>query len=265
MILLAFGAHPDDVELAAAGTLLNAVQQGNEVVIVDLTRGELGTAGTPETRDEEASAAARLIGAERLCLGLPDTALARTDPVQRLAVVEVIRRMKPDLVLAPTGGDRHPDHIETHHLVRESIFRAGLANHEPEAGAPHRPGAVLYYPSSRESLGRPDLVVDVSRNLERKMAVLACYTSQFVRLAGDPATPLNEEGFLDRVRARAALAGLQVGVRHGEAFMSEQPLSAVDPFFVLDPRRASDDGRLGAKRTRSEASGRHARSGGAGR
>lgn len=241
MILVAFGAHPDDVELAAAGTVARAVALGHRAWIVDLTRGERGTAGTPEIRDEEARTAARILGAERRTLDLPDTGLSRTDPIQRRAVVEAIRRHRPDLILAPTGGDRHPDHIETHHLVRNAVFLARLANHEPEAGAPHRTRAVLFYPSSREPLADPDLIVDVSATIDQKMSALARYTSQFVRPPGGPATRLNEPGFLERIRARAAAVGLEAGVAFGEAFRAERPFLVSDPFQVLAAGRPAEN------------------------
>ena len=241
MIVVAFGAHPDDVELAAAGTLANAVEHGHRVMIADLTRGELATAGTAEIRAREALAAARILGVERVTLSLPDAGLDRSDPAQKRAVAEVLRRVRPDLVIAPTGRDRHPDHSETHHLVRRACFLSGLAGYAAE-GPPHQPGLLLFYPSSREPLPRAAVVVDVSATLERKMEALACYASQFVRASGGPATPLNAEGFLDRVCARAAVAGIEIGVAHGEAFLADRPLRVVDPLALLGSR-APDTGR----------------------
>jgi bacillithiol biosynthesis deacetylase BshB1 len=232
MILLAFGAHPDDVEIAAGGTLANAVAHGHRVVIADLTRGERATAGTPEERAREAAAAARVLGVERLCLDLPDSGLDRGDPAQNRAVVEVLRQTRPDLVFAPVGRDLHPDHREGHHLVRRGAYLAGLARY-PAAGAPHRPALILFYPASREAPPRASVVVDISATLERKMEALACYGSQFVRAAGGPATPLNAEGFLERVRSRAAVAGMEIGVSYGEPFVADRPLRAVDPLAVL--------------------------------
>jgi bacillithiol biosynthesis deacetylase BshB1 len=233
MKLVAFGAHPDDVELAAAGTLALAAAAGHEVLLVDLTRGEKATAGTPEERSREALAAARVLGVARRTLDLPDTGLARGDRTQIAAVVGLIRRERPDLVLAPTGRDAHPDHGEAHHLVRRAAFLAGLAAFDPPAGAPHRPRLLLFYPSSREPYGRPGVLIDVSATLDRKMAALGCYASQFMRAPGAAATPLNAEGFLERVRARAVACGIELGVAAAEPFFPDRPLVAVDPLRFL--------------------------------
>lgn len=233
MKLVAFGAHPDDVELAAAGTLARAAEAGHAVLIADLTRGERATAGTAEERAREALAAARVLGAARVSLDLPDLGLDRRAAPQLAAVVGLLRRERPDLVLAPTGRDAHPDHVEGHHLVKRSVFMAGLAAYEPGAGPPHRPRLILFYPSSREPYGRPPVVIDVSPTIDRKMAALACYASQFLRAPGSPATPLNAAGFLERVRARAAACGIELGLGHAEAFFPDRPLAAADPFHFL--------------------------------
>ena len=233
MQLVAFGAHPDDVELAAAGTLARAAEAGHAVLIADLTRGERATAGTAEERAREALAAARVLGAVRVSLDLPDLGLDRRAAPQLAAVVGLLRRERPDLVLAPTGRDAHPDHVEGHHLVKRSVFMAGLAAYEPGAGPPHRPRLILFYPSSREPYGRPPLVVDVSATIDQKMAALACYASQFTRAAGGPATPLNAAGFLERVRARAAASGIELGLAYAEPFFPDRPLAATDPFGFL--------------------------------
>ncbi len=242
MKCVAFGAHPDDVELAAAGTLALTVQAGHDVLIADLTQGERATAGSPEERAAEAAAAARVLGVRRSGLELPDTALDRADQSQLERVVQVLRREQPDLVLAPTGRDAHPDHIEAHHLVSRAVFLAGLAGFAPEAGAPHRTSLVLFYPSSREMFGRPDLIVDISAVIDRKMAVLACYTSQFIRVRGGLVTPLNAPGFLERVKARAAAVGIDRGIEHGEPFFLDRPLTTTDPLRLLALTAPGGDG-----------------------
>jgi N-acetylglucosamine malate deacetylase 1 len=233
MILVAFGAHPDDIELGAGATLAAAAAHGHQVMIVDLTRGERASAGTPAIRAREARAAARALGVERRTLGFPDTGLSRFDREQERGVIAAIRSLRPHLVLAPTGRDRHPDHVEAHHLVRRAAYLAGLMKVDPESGPPHRPAALLFYPSSREPLAHPHLVIDVSATIGQKMKALAAYKSQFVRRRGGPATPLNVAGFLARVRARAEAAGLEVEARFGEAFLLDRPLKARDPFLAL--------------------------------
>lgn len=233
MKLVAFGAHPDDVELAAAGTLARAAKAGHAVLIADLTRGERASAGTPEERAREALAAARVLGALRTSLDLPDLGLDRRAAPQLAAVSGLLRRERPDLVLAPSGRDAHPDHVEGHHLVKRAVFQAGLAAYEPAAGPPHRPRLVLFYPSAREPYGRPPVVIDVSTTMDRKMAALACYASQFVRAAGGPATPLNAAGFLEQVRARAAACGIELGLAYAEPFFPDRSLAATDPFALL--------------------------------
>jgi bacillithiol biosynthesis deacetylase BshB1 len=229
MILVAFGAHPDDVELALGATLANAALAGHRVLIVDLTRGERGSGGSGATRMREASAAAKILGTSRVTLGLPDTELSRFDRRQLRALVKILRLAKPDLAFAPTGRDRHPDHVETHHLVRRAAMLAGFRRVAPALGAPHRLPALLYYPSSRESLGEPDLIVDVGMAIERKMAALAAYRSQFVRRRGGPGTPINAPGFLARVRARAAALGAVAGCDYAEGFQIAYPLVVRDP------------------------------------
>jgi len=233
MILVAFGAHPDDVELALGATLANAAAAGHRVLIVDLTRGERGSAGSGATRIREARAAAKVLGVARLTLRLPDTELSRFDRRQLLAVVKILRRAKPDLVFAPTGRDRHPDHVETHHLVRRAAVVAAIRRVAPALGAPHHLPALLYYPSSRESLGEPGLIVDVGAAIERKMTALAAYRSQFVRGRKGTRTPLNAPGFLARVRARAAALGAVAGCDYAEGFQIAYPLVVRDPVAVF--------------------------------
>jgi N-acetylglucosamine malate deacetylase 1 len=229
VILVAFGAHPDDVELGCGGTLVNAAAAGHHVLIVDLTRGERGSAGSGAIRTREARAAARILGVRRVTLDLPDTRLSRFDQRHERVVVRAIRAYRPDLVLAPGGSDRHPDHVEAHHLVRRGVVLAGFRRVAPALGAPHAARAVLYYPASRQLFAEPDLLVDIHGAIQQKLEALAAYRTQFVRRRGGPATPLNVPGFLDRVRARAAAQGIAAGLEHAEAFMIDRPIVARDP------------------------------------
>ncbi len=232
MSLLAIGAHPDDVELGCGGSLIAAVAAGRRVVIADLTRGELASAGTPEIRAREAAAAAAVLGAERMNLALPDGGLQRGDQQQLRAVVEVIRRTRPRLVLAPLDGDRHPDHCETHHLARQAVFLAGLARW-PADGEPWRPALTMFYPGSRQSVADPAVVVDISPWWERQLQAIDCHASQFVRGVDDPPTPINAPDFRPWLEARAVAAGQLIGVRRGEALASAQPLPLRDPLRAL--------------------------------
>jgi LmbE family N-acetylglucosaminyl deacetylase len=158
-------------------------------------------------------------------------------------------------VLAPTGRDPHPDHVETHHLVRRAAALAGFERVHPALGAPHRPRAILYYASSRETLGEPDLLVDVTATIAHKMQALAAYRSQFVRAGSGPATPLNAPGFLARVEARAAAQGIVAGLAYAEGFLVDRPFVAGDPLapFAAAGAPATVPGRR--RRARPRAGG----------
>ena len=166
--LLALFAHPDDAELLAGGTLIKAVDQGHRVVAADLTRGELGSKGTPEIRAQEAAAAADVMGlAARHNLGLPDGHLAATDAMRRV-VVEAIRRFRPRVVITHYTVGRHPAHRLTAELVRDACFLSGLANY-PADGAKHRPVKLLHVMSYREDAVDPRFGVDTTAQIDRKI------------------------------------------------------------------------------------------------
>jgi bacillithiol biosynthesis deacetylase BshB1 len=225
--VLAFGGHPDDVELAVGGTILVLRGKGYEVAIVDCTRGELGTRGTAEVRATEAQEAARRLGvARRINLGLPDGSLRATDEA-RAKVVEVIRRLKPVIVLAPRPDDLHPDHAHAAVLVREAAFLAGVAKYGG-GGSPHRPRAVLQYAS--HTMFTPSLVVDISEHFEKKKQAALAYKSQFFDPASkEPATYLASSGFWDWWEGRARHFGNLVGAKYGEPFLVEAPVLVKDP------------------------------------
>lgn len=219
--VLAISAHPDDVELTCGGTLARIAASGRRFGILDLTRGEMGTRGTPEQRDEEANKAARILGAAfRRSLDLGDGGL-RTGRAEELAVVEEIRRARPRIVLAPWPEDRHPDHARAGALVRDAAFYAGLR--KIETGHPaHRPQQVLYFSTMYEH--RPDFVVDVSATHEIKMRAIRAFASQFHDPASkEPMTILATESFLASVEGRARNAGMTIGVAFGEGFRSMRP------------------------------------------
>lgn len=214
--ILAFSPHPDDVEIGAAGTLALHCRLGYEVVVCDLTQGEMSTNGDPKCRAGEARAAAHLIGlAAREALGFQDRGLEPT-PDRIRGVAEVIRRHRPRLVLAPHEEDRHPDHGAAARLVREAVFSAGLVRYGA-AGPPHRTARVVsYFVNARPA---PDFVVDVSGVYEIKRDVLAAYASQFGQADGRTAAPTRvNQGYLDWVELRDTWYGSLIEVAKAEGF-----------------------------------------------
>ena len=225
--LLAFGPHPDDVELGCGGTLAALAARGASFGIVDLTRGEMATRGTPEARRGEAAEAARILGARfRASLDLGDGDL-RTDRAAQLLVVDAIRRARPRLVLAPLEEDRHPDHRRAGRLVAEASWYAGLAKLETGL-PPFRPDQVVFY--SAYALLTPTFLVDVSAAFEWKRAALRAYASQFYDpSSGEPATYVSSQGFWEGVEARARAYGRIANVAYAEGFIAKAPPTLRDP------------------------------------
>jgi bacillithiol biosynthesis deacetylase BshB1 len=222
---LFFGAHPDDVELTSGGLAARLAAHGHAVAIVDLTRGEAASRGTPEGRAAEAQAAARALGvSKRVTLGLPDLGIDRRDPAQLRAVVACLRAERPTLVVAPDRDDAHPDHVEGAALITSACYLSGLARFDAP-GERFRPRRVLYavYRSART----PHLVVDVSAVWQKRVAALAAHASQLAGGAG-PDTYLTHPDFLAEVEARARAFGAMIGVRHGEGYRSRGPLAVED-------------------------------------
>lgn len=230
--ILAVGAHPDDVELGCGGTLARLARAGRSVGILDLTRGEAGTRGTPETRAAEAGEAARLIGARfRDGLDLGDGNL-RTDRAAELEVIEVVRRRRPRLVFAPLPNDRHPDHVRAGRLVTDAAFYAGLRALETGL-PPHRPQQVVYFPST--FLAEPTFLVDVTETLEVKLAAVRAFRSQFFDPGSrEPATFISSPEFLEGVTARARAFGRLANVGAAEGFVSPRPPLLSDPLTAFD-------------------------------
>jgi bacillithiol biosynthesis deacetylase BshB1 len=232
--VVAFAAHPDDVELYAGGLCAGLARCGVAVVLVDLTRGELGTRGDVATRAREAAEAARLLGAKsRECLGLPDGSLSAADPAQARAVVEAMRRHHPALILAPWEVDPHPDHREAAALVRRARFLARLSKYVAE-GAPFVPGPTLWY--EQKTPFEPDVVVDIGADLETKRAAIRAFASQFFRAPDDPVrTEVSDPAFHEMLEARARVHGARIGVRWGEGYKREGPQPLLDPLHLLRP------------------------------
>jgi bacillithiol biosynthesis deacetylase BshB1 len=227
--LLAIAAHPDDVELTCGGTLIKMAARGYKTGILDLTEGEMGTRGTPETRHREAMAAARILGvAVRHNAGLPDADLAVT-PVQKLAIAQHIRHLRPHAVILPYWKGRHPDHYTAGRLAYEACFLAGLKR-LPIAGEPHRPFKVFY--TTFDFPMRPSFVVDITREYPRRQKAALAYRSQFrppkselkaLKKVNLPLDQLNE-----RVEVMSRYFGGLIGVKYGEAFLVREMMQADD-------------------------------------
>jgi bacillithiol biosynthesis deacetylase BshB1 len=229
MKILVFGIHPDDIELGCGGTVALCATRGHDVVLVDLTRGESSSNGTPEGRALEAEEAARLLGSgARENLELPDTGLVAGDPGQQRAVAGAIRKHRPGLVVLPSKDDPHPDHSAGGETIERAMYLAGIHGY-PTVGreTAWRVTNALVYPGRREL--DPDVIVDVSGTFETKLGAIRAHHSQFGDFDGATETPLNRPGFLAAVEARAVAAGYKIGVRFGEGFRLLNPVAAVDP------------------------------------
>ncbi len=232
MRVLAIGIHPDDVEIGCGGTVARLTKSGDEVTIVDLTRGESSTNGTAEGRAREAEEAARILGvAARWNAALPDTGLHSEDAVQLRTIVALIRRARPHVVLVPNADDPHPDHAAGGKLTHHAIFLSNVGGYVTEyQGARQErwrvPRALVY--SGRHEV-RPDVVVDITSVQETKMAAVRAHGSQ---VAGAETTPLTDPRFLSVVEARDRVAGRRVRVTFGEAFELTAPIS-LDDFAPL--------------------------------
>lgn len=231
--ILAFGAHPDDVELSASGTILKSIQQGKKVAIVDLTQGELGSRGTIETRYAEAADAATILGIEaRVNLKMED-GFFQHSPENLRKIVEQIRYFKPRIVLANAIQDRHPDHPKGSKLVSEACFLAGLRKIETtfngEQQEAYRPEVVYHYIQDRYS--KPDFVVDVTEFVEQKFDSIRAYKTQFFDPnSTEPQTPISGKEFFEFLRGRMAEFGRQIGVQYAEGFTVERLIGVEDLF-----------------------------------
>lgn len=235
--VLAFGAHPDDVELGCGATVARLARAGRRVGILDLTAGEMGTRGDPEGRAREARDAAVALGAAwRTCLSLPDGGLKGDDDGQLAAVVGAVRAAAPRVVFLPDDRDPHPDHAAAATLIRRASFLAGVGKYHPERGAPRRPGLLLAYPGPRQLLA-PALVVDASAAYPAKRAALAAHVSQFDPGAGT-ATHLASGHFLAAIEGRDRACGNLIGTEFGEGFAAVGALAADEVAWLFAPQVA---------------------------
>lgn len=233
--ILAFGAHPDDVEMSCGATLAKAIANGKKAGIVDLTRGELGTRGSAQLRAEESAEAARILGVEvRENLGMPD-GFFENDKDNQLMVIQMLRRYQPQIVLCNAIDDRHIDHAKGSRLVSDACFLSGLRKIETQwegsAQQPWRPKQVYHYIQWKEL--QPDLVVDVSGYMDQKLEAIMAYKSQFFDPdIQEPETPISSKNATESLSYRNRNLGRLVGVEAAEGFTAER-YPAVDSLFDM--------------------------------
>jgi bacillithiol biosynthesis deacetylase BshB1 len=233
--ILAFGAHPDDVEISSGATLLKYAKEGKSIGIIDLTEGELGTRGSTEKRYEEAKKASDFLGLKiRENLNMGDGFIAHSEE-NKLKIIECIRKYQPELILANSVHDRHPDHAKGAKIVAEASYLSGLRKIETEVdGIPqeaHRPRMLLHY--VQDYYLTPDIILDVSDTGKEKLELVKCFGSQFYNPnSEEPKTPISGEGFFDYLEGRMLNLGRELGVRYGEAYTIDRTLGVKDLFAL---------------------------------
>lgn len=230
--ILAIAAHRDDVELTCAGTLIKAAKLGRRTAVIDLTAGEMGTAGDAASRAAEAEAAAKVMGlTARENLGLPDAAVVNT-PQTREILARAIRRFKPRVVIAPARQGRHPDHRATAELVRDASFIAGLAKVAPDVPK-HRPRKIVHCISYRQDFEKPTFVVDISDEFEQKLQAIQCFGTQFDRATQAGEVMPSGDSLYDAIRHYSAYYGSMIRTRFGEPFFTTETMR-VDDLAALE-------------------------------
>ncbi len=229
--ILAFAAHPDDVEIAASGTVIKHIKQGKKVGIVDLTRGELGTRGSADLRDEEAKRSAKIMGlSARHNLDLGDGFFEINEQTLN-AVIQMIRLYQPTIILCNSISDRHPDHGRGGDLVSRAAFLSGLrkieSSYEGTVQQAYRPKAVYRYIQDRWT--EPDIVVDITQEMEGRMESIKAFSSQFHNPdSNEPNTPISSPDFFSFLEGRAKQYGRLIGTKYGEGFNVERPIGVED-------------------------------------
>jgi bacillithiol biosynthesis deacetylase BshB1 len=231
--ILAFGAHPDDVECAISGTLLKHIAMGKTVAIIDMTAGEMGSHGTPETRLYESKQAAQILGVSfREQLGIKDGSILNNE-VNRLLVIKAIRKFQPSIVLANALKDNHPDHVAAAKLVADAAFLSGLKKIETiENGISQkkwRPNVVYHY--IQDHFIEPDFVIDISEHMDKKLESILAYASQFI----DPKTnnPNSIIGLLDQIKSMNGIYGRPINSKYAEGFNVNRYLG-VENFYNIN-------------------------------
>jgi len=235
--ILAIGVHPDDVELSCSGTLLKAIDQGKKVGLLDLTRGELGTRGNAEIRAQEASTAAKLMGAlVRENVGMADGFFSHTRE-SLIKIARVIRKYQPEIILANALEDRHPDHARAAKLTSDACFIAGLTKVESvdnEGNTQERWRARAIYHYIQDHHLKPDFVIDITPYIDQKMELIMTFKSQFY----DPNSkeldsPISSINFMESIKAKNRVFGRPIGVDFGEGFNVERTPGVKDLFDLI--------------------------------
>lgn len=231
--VVAIGAHPDDVEMIIGGTLAKLAARGKSIIILDLTKGEMGTRGSPELRAQEAAAAAKVLGAQdRLCLDLGDGRLENSRTNQTI-LIEHIRKLRPSLIMTHHWEDLHPDHCAAGELLKSIMYPLGFAKF-PAQGEPYRPNEVLFFMAHFPF--EPSFIVDVSEHFAAKLAATRCYKSQlYDPTATAYATNISQPDFLLKIEARGRYFGSLIYREFGEPFFVRRPVPVVDPVELYEP------------------------------
>jgi bacillithiol biosynthesis deacetylase BshB1 len=233
--ILVFAVHPDDAELGCSGTILKHIALGKKVGIVDFTRGELGTRGTAETRDEEAAESAKILGLHtRENLRFKD-GFFKNDEAHQLEVIKMVRKYQPEIILTNALHDRHPDHARAGDLANDAIFLSGLIKIETKLDgivqSAWRPRLVLQYIQDRYI--QPDIIIDITDFIEQKEQAIRAFKTQFDSSDNkEPQTYISSPEFLDSVTGRAREFGKQIGVKYGEGFTSRKLLGVENLFYL---------------------------------
>lgn len=220
--VLAIMAHPDDAELLCGGALAKSAEGGERVGIVDLTAGEMGSQGTPQLREREAAAAAAVLGVTvRRCAGFPDSRLMNDEPT-RLAIVALLRELRPRVVVTHWKAGRHRDHRITSELVRDACFLSALRKLDAP-GEPFRPLKLVYATAFREDADPPSFVVDITGQIDRKLGAVASYASQFEgKTQAGEVFPGGDRPLLEQIRAQCAHYGSRIRAGYGEPFRVDE-------------------------------------------
>lgn len=231
--ILAFGAHPDDVECAAAGVLLKHIALGRTVAIVDLTAGEMGSYGNVELRKNESEAAAKILGVEyREQLNLPDGGIENNEATRLLAIT-LIRKYQPDIILANAVHDRHPDHANAAKLVADAAFLSGLKKKETvfdgHQQEPWRPHALYHY--IQDYFIEPDFVIDITEQMEQKMEAILAFKSQFVHPKDNSASSIL--ALLNQIKSMNSIYGRPINAAYAEGFTANRYIGVHDLFQLI--------------------------------